>query len=220
MAQHEHAYPTRAYAPAREISTAAVLGQVMFLVAIAIGFLAAGAVIGRDLSRGAALACSLGGFGMLMVSAFAGERFRVGSFAMGWLFATALVIGLGLAPALNHYVSADASAFSEAAAGTALTVLICGAGGMLIAKDLARWMRPVALIVFVLALGSWVLVLVSSSLSPILSLAIYGMSALLLVIDFNFLRRHGTERDVIWLATGIFVAILNIFLSLLNLFSE
>ena len=220
MGRHEHALPGRAHTGAREISTAGLLGQVLFLVAVAIGFLAAGALIGKDLSRGVALACSLGGFGMLMVSAFGGERFRVGSFAMGWLFATALVIGLGLAPALAHYASADATAFTEAAAGTALTVLICGAGGMMIAKDLARWMRPVAMIVFALALGSWVLVLVSSSLSPIVSLLIYGFSALLLVIDFNFLRKHGTERDVVWLATGIFIAIVNIFMSLLNLFSE
>ena len=33
------------------------------------------------------------------------------------------------------------------------------------------------------------------------------------------LRRRGTEDDAIWLATGIFVSIVNIFLSLLNLFS-
>lgn len=218
MAQQEHVLRPGAYAPARTISTAALLGQVLFLVAIALGFLAAGAVIGRDLSQGAALACLLGGFGMLLVTSFAGERLRVGAFAMGWLFAAALVVGLGLAPALQHYASADSTAFTQAAAGTALTVAVCGTGGMLIAKDLARWMRPVALIVFVLALGSWVLVLQSSTLSPILSLLIYGFSALLLVIDFNYLRRRGTERDVVWLATGIFVAIVNIFLSLLNLF--
>ena len=220
MNYQERAFPAGAYAPAREISTAALLGQVMFLVAIAIGFSALGALIGQDLSRGAALACSIGGFGMLMISSFGGERFRVGAFAMGWLFATALVIGLGVAPALGYYTSADPTAVTQAAAGTALTVMLCGAGGMMIAKDLARWMRPVSLIVFVLVLGSWVFVLVSSTLSPIVSLLIYGVSALLLVIDFNVLRRHGTERDVVWLATGIFVAIVNIFLSLLNLFSR
>ncbi len=39
-------------------------------------------------------------------------------------------------------------------------------------------------------------------------------------MDFNYLRRHATEDDVIWLATGIFVSIVNIFLSLLNLFGR
>jgi modulator of FtsH protease len=210
----------REYAPAREISTAALLGQVLFLVAVAIGFLAFGSLVGQDLSQGAALALTLGGFGMLLISSFGGERFRVGSFAMGWLFATALVIGLGLGPALDYYASADATAFTQAAAGTALTVVLCGCAGLIIARDLARWMRPVALIVFVAALASWVLVIVNSELSPILSLVIYGFSALLLVIDFNYLRRHGTENDAIWLATGIFISIVNIFLSLLNLFSD
>ena len=213
-------FAAQGYAPAREISTAALLGQVLFLVAVAIGFLAAGSLIGRDLSQGAALAFSFGGFGMLMISSFGGERFRVGGFAIGWLCATALVIGLGLAPALEYYVSADATAFTQAAAGTALTIVMCGSAGLIIARDLARWMRPVALVVFVAALASWVLVLVNSSLSPVLSLVIFGFSALLLVIDFNYLRRHGTENDAVWLATGIFVSIVNIFLSLLNIFSR
>lgn len=40
----------RPYAGARTISTAQLLGQVMFLVAVAIGFLVVGTVLGRDLS--------------------------------------------------------------------------------------------------------------------------------------------------------------------------
>ena len=39
------------------------------------------------------------------------------------------------------------------------------------------------------------------------------------MVDFNYLRKHGTEADAIWLATGIFVSIVNIFVSLLNIFS-
>ena len=62
--------------------------------------------------------------------------------------------------------------------------------------------------------------LFGGEISPLVSLAIYGLSAFLIVIDFNFLRTHGTERDAIWLATGIFVSIVNIFLSLLNIFSS
>ena len=62
--------------------------------------------------------------------------------------------------------------------------------------------------------------LFAGPLSPIFSLAIYGGSALLLVIDFNYLRKHGTEDDAVWLATGIFVSIVNIFMSLLNLFGD
>jgi modulator of FtsH protease len=38
-----------------------------------------------------------------------------------------------------------------------------------------------------------------------------------IMVDFNYLRRHATEDDVVWLATGIFVSIVNIFITLLNL---
>ena len=49
---------------------------------------------------------------------------------------------------------------------------------------------------------------------------ILAVSAALILVYFNYMRKHATEDDVVWLATGIFVAIINIFLSLLNLFSD
>ena len=207
-------------AAAREISTAQLLGQVMFLVAIALGFCALGTLIGRDLSLGAARACSFAGFGMLLVSSFAGERFRVGGFAMGWLFATALLIGLGLGPVIEYFATVEPKALTQAFAGTAATVLAAGSLGFALSKDLARWMRPLSLIVFGLCCGTILWTLFGGTISPLLSLGIYALSALLIVVDFNYLRKHGTERDSIWLATGIFVAIVNIFISLLNIFSS
>ena len=113
----------RGYAAQREISTAQLLGQVMFLVAVALGMAALGTQLGKDLSLGTARACSFVGFGMLLVSSFAGRRFRVGPFAMGWLFATAVAIGLGLGPVIAYFSQVDSAALTEAAGGTALTVL-------------------------------------------------------------------------------------------------
>ena len=55
------------------------------------------------------------------------------------------------------------------------------------------------------------------SLSPIISIVILVVSAALILVDFNYIRKHATEDDVIWLATGIFVSIINIFISLLSL---
>jgi modulator of FtsH protease len=202
------------------ISATKLLGQVMFLVAIALGFAALGTLIGRDLSVGTARLLSFGGFGMLMISSFGGERFRVGSFAMGWLFATALVIGLGLGPVIAYFATVEPSALTQAFAGTAATVSGAGALGFFLSKDLAPWMRPLSLIVFALCCGTILWTLFGGTISPLLSLGIYALSALLIVVDFNFLRKHGTERDAIWLATGIFVSIVNIFLSLLNIFSS
>ena len=204
----------------RAISTAQLLGQVLFLVAIALGFCAAGTLLGRDLSLGTARICSFAGFGMLLVASFAGERFRVGSFAMGWLFATALMIGLGLGPVIAYFASVQDSALTQAFAGTAATVMGAGALGFALSKDLARWMRPLSLLVFAACVGTIVISLFSGTISPWLSLAIYALSAALIVVDFNYLRKHGTENDTIWLATGIFVSIVNIFLSLLNIFSS
>lgn len=204
----------------QERSAIGVFGWVMGLVAIAIGFLALGSYLGRDLSRGAAIACSLAGIGMLLVSSFAGQRFRIGGFAMGWLFATATALGLGLGPVLKYYATVESDTLVQAIAGTAATVLAMAAIGLLLKKDLAPWMRPVSLVVFVLCGVTIVWSLFAGSISPIVSLAIYGISALLLVIDFNYLRKHGTEDDAVWLATGIFVSIVNIFTSLLNLLGD
>jgi FtsH-binding integral membrane protein len=206
-----------AYAASRarqRVDTATLFGQVMFLVGISIGFLALGSYVGRDLSFHTARILSFGGFGMLLVSSFAGRTFRVGAFAMAWLFATALMIGLGLA----YFVENDASTVTQAAGGTALITVGMGAFGFATSKDLARWMRPLSYAVLAAVLVSLVLVLFASGGNPVISFIILGLSAALLAVDFNYLRRHAEEDDAIWLATGIFVSIVNIFLSLLNLF--
>jgi modulator of FtsH protease len=213
---HQYGY---ADARVREISTAQLLGQVMFLVAVAIGFCALGTLLGRDIPVGTARICTFAGFGMLLVSSFAGERFRVGPFAMGWLFATALVIGLGLGPVIAYFATIEPNALTQAFAGTAATVAGAGALGFVLSKDLARWMRPLSLLVFAACAGTIVWSLFAGAISPVVSLVIYALSAALIVVDFNYIRKHGTENDTIWLATGIFVSIVNIFVSLLNIFS-
>jgi modulator of FtsH protease len=219
MSEQTTAYYREDAAP-RAISTTQLLGQVMFLVAIALAFCAVGTLIGRDIAIGTARICSFAGFGMLLVSSFAGERFRVGTFAMGWLFGTALLIGLGLGPIVAYYSTAEPQAVTQAFAGTAATVLGAGALGFALSKDLAPWMRPISLLVFAACVGTIVWTLFGGTISPLISAGIYLLSAFLIVIDFNYLRKHGTERDAIWLATGIFVSIVNIFISLLNIFSS
>ena len=203
-----------------EVSTAQLLGQVLFLVAIAIGFCALGTYLGRDLQIGTARIISFVGFGMLLVSSFAGERFRVGPFAMAWLFATATAIGLGLGPVIAYFSTVQPDALTQAAAGTAATVAGAGALGFALSPDLARWMRPLSIIVFAACVGTIIWTLAAGTVPVVVSLLIYGLSAVLIVVDFNFIRKHATEDDAIWLATGIFVSIVNIFVSLLNIFSR
>src|SRR5919204_55873 len=85
---------------------------------------------------------------------------------------------------------------------------------------LGQVMFLVALAVGFAALGSVIGKVFSIAPSPIVALAIYGFSAALILVDFNYLRKHGTEDDAIMLATGIFVSIVNIFTSLLSLFQR
>jgi modulator of FtsH protease len=201
-----------------ERNTAAVLGQVMFLVAVALAFLVAGTVMGRDLSEGAARACSFAGLGMLIVTWFV-DAVRRGPLGIGWLCGLSLLIGLGLGPVIGYLAEVDPGAITSAAGITALTVLGMAALGFVLDKDLSGWMKPLSFVVLgavVISLGALVFGGLGT-LSPVLSLVILVASALLILVDFNYVRKHATEDDVVWLATGIFVSIVNIFVSLLNL---
>lgn len=204
-----------------ERSTAAILGQVMFLVAVALGFAVAGTFMGRDLNEGTAQVCTFAGLGMLIVTWFV-DAVRRGPLGIGWLCALALLIGLGLGPVIGYFATVNPGAITSAAGITALTVLGMGAIGFVLDKDLSGWMKPLSYIVLgavVISLGSLIFGGLGT-LSPVISLVILVVSALLILVDFNYVRKHATEDDVVWLATGIFVSILNIFLSLLNLTSD
>jgi modulator of FtsH protease len=204
-------------AAGREASSTFLLGQVMFLVAVALAFFAAGCYIGRDLSYGTGLILEIAAFGMLIVQMFV-PRLREGSTGMTWMFALALLLGLGLGPVINQYSTVDQSAIYQAAGGTALTVGVMGSYGFATSRDLIRWMRPLffALLgVFGIAI---VLILIGSGESFLLNLAIYVIVSAYLAIYFQIIRRKATERDVIWIATGVFINVINIFLTLLRIF--
>ena len=79
-------------------------------------------------------------------------------------------------------------------------------------------MRPLSFIVLgcaVITIGA-MLFGGLGALSPVISVIVLVVSALLILVDFNYIRKHATEDDVVWLATGIFVSIINIFTVLLN----
>jgi modulator of FtsH protease len=201
------------------VSTATLLGQVMFLVGVALAFTVAGSYIGRDLGQGTAFMLFLVAFGMLIAQSFV-ERLRVGTLAIGWLYAIALLLGIGIGPALSYFIANDPAAVTQAAGATALITIGMGAGGFALSKDLKAWMRPLSLIVLVAVVISFAMLLFSSGGNPIISAIIAIVSALLIAVNFNYLRKHGTADDAVWIATGIFVSIVNIFLSLLNIFGE
>ena len=217
--------PTYAEGRVAERETAAVFGQTMFLVAVALGFCVAGTLIGRDLSTSTARICSFAGLGMLLAQGFLGGRIpalRTGAFAIGWLCVLALLIGLGLAPFVEAYAATvgPERAHHLPIGGTALTVLGMAALGVAMSKDLASWMRPSSRSSCWWRSGVSILGLVFGGLGRPQPGALAADLRRVRAADrgdFNYLRKHATEDDVVWLATGIFVSIVNIFVSLLNL---
>lgn len=201
----------------RARSTPVILGQVLFLVAVALGFAVAGTFMGRELSEGAARACSFAGLGMLIVTWFV-DAVRRGPLGIAWLCGLSLLIGLGLGPVIGYLAEVNPGAISTAAGLTALTVLGMAAAGFVMEKDTVRWMRPLSFVVLgavFISIGSLVFGGLGA-LSPVISIVIIVASALLILVDFNYVRKHATEDDVVWLATGIFVSIVNIFVSFLG----
>ena len=208
-------------AEVRERSVPLILGQVLSLVAAAIGLCALCTYLGRDLAFGTARILSLAALGMLIVQNFV-ARLRYGSLGIFWLAAIAALLGFGLGPVLAYYLSADPGAVTSAAALTALTVLGVGAAGFAWSKALKVGLKPLSYVVLA-AVAVSILGMVFGglgSLSPIVSIVIIVASAGLILVDFNYIRKHATEDDVVWLATGIFVSIYNIFVSLLSIFSR
>jgi modulator of FtsH protease len=201
-------------------NTAPLLGQVLILVSVSLGLAAVGARAGRDLSPAASIVVTFAVIGMLIIQAVGGPKFRVGLFAVAWLGAIGLGLGLGIGPTIAFYSAADPSAIIQAAVTTTLVVASMGVGGLTLDKDLSAWLRPLTFVILGLFVLTLVLFLVGAGGSPLISLAIAGVSAVCILVDFNYLRQHGTEDDVVLLATGIFVSVVNIFLSLLNVFSS
>ncbi len=199
-------------------SSATIMGQVLFLVGAAIGLCALGTVLGRDLSPGTAQVLSFAGLGMLIAQNFI-KPLRYGPLGIGWLAGLAALIGFGLGPTINAYATVDPSGLTTAVSLTALTVVGMGAAGFAWSKDVSGWARPLSMIVLVAVVISIVGIFVGGlgALSPVLSIVILAVSAALILVYFNYMRKHATEDDVVWLATGIFVSIINIFISLLNL---
>jgi modulator of FtsH protease len=203
----------------RAASSTFLLGQVMFLVAVALGFAAGGTYLGRDLSFGTAEICEFGALGMILVQMFV-PALREGSIGMVWLFALALLLGLGLGPVIAEYATFDRTALYQAAGGTALTVAAMGSFGFATSHDLIRWMRPLFWALMGVFALSLVLILVGSGEHLVLNLAIYVIVSAYLAIYFQIIRRQATERDVVWIATGVFISVVNIFLTLLRIFGN
>jgi modulator of FtsH protease len=197
--------------------THALLGQVMGLVAVTVGFTALGAYLGRDLSGGIGLLLFLGAIGCVVGLNIASAR-GAEQLAIGLLFGLGLLLGLAIAPLIAAYAEADPAALWQAAGVTGLFVAGCGAYGYATRRDLSSWGRTLFWALLALIVFGIVAIFVSipggNVIYSVLGLVIFGGFT---IYDFNRLRRSGDDAAVP-IAASIFLDVFNIFLLALNLF--
>ena len=201
------------------VSTPALFGRVMALVALTVGFATLGVYLGRHLGGSGWFIAWLLSLGCLIGLNVANSRGQTG-LALVLLFGFGLLIGGSVATTIDYYSKVDPTAVRQAFGATALSVAALGSAGYAIRRDLSFLYR----IAFVLLLGllgfGIVLIFVhipaAYTAYSLAGLAIFGLYT---VIDFNRLRRAGRE-EAIPLAAGIFLDVLNIFLFFLRLFAR
>jgi FtsH-binding integral membrane protein len=195
----------------------ALLGQVMGLVAVTVGFTALGAYLGRDLSGATGLVLFIGAFACIVGLNIAAAKRRE-QLAIGLLFGLGLSLGLAVAPVLADYANADPSALWQSAGATAAFVAATGAYGYATRRDLSSWGRTLFWALLGLIAFGIVAIFVSipneNVIYAVAGLVIFGAFT---IFDFNRLRRR-TPDAAVPIAAGIFLDVFNVFLLALELF--
>jgi modulator of FtsH protease len=199
--------------------TPALFGRVMGLVALTVGFATLGVWVARGMGGAGWFIAWLLAIGCLIGLNVANSRGQT-QLAMVLLFAFGLLMGASVATTVNYYSATDPTAVRQAFGATALFVGGLGAGGYAIRRDLSFLYRAAFWLLLGLIVAGIVLIFVripaAYTVWSILGLGVFGLYT---VIDFNRLRRAGTE-EAIPLAAGIFLDVLNIFLLFLRLFAR
>jgi modulator of FtsH protease len=196
--------------------TRAVFGQVMGLVALTVGCAALGAYVGRNLTGGAGIAFTVGGFVCVIGLNIANARGHQ-QLATGLLFGLGLLLGIGVAPILSYYAHSQPSVLWQATGATGLFVGALGATGYAIRRDLSSWARSLFFALLGLIVVGLVLVFVriphAHVIYAVLGLGVFGAFT---IFDFNRLRR-ATGGQAVPIAASIFLDIFNVFLFMLQL---
>lgn len=202
--------------PAR---TQTLFGRVMALVALTVGFATLGVYLARNLGGAEWFIAWLIALGCLIGLNVANARGNHG-LALALLLAFGLLLGASVATTVNYYAATDPTAVRQAFGATALFVGGLGAGGYAIRRDLSFLYRMLLWLLLGLIGAGIVLIFVHIpalyTAYSLLGLAIFGLYT---VVDFNRLRRAGTD-EAIPLAAAIFIDVLNIFLLFLRLFAR
>ena len=205
--------------PTASAGTPALFGRVMALVALTVGFATLGVWSARSWGGAGWFVAWLLSLGCLVGLNVASARGNTG-LALVLLFAFGLLIGASVAVTVNYYAATDPTAVRQAFGATALFVAALGAAGYAVRRDLSFLYRILFWLLLALLGGGVVLIFVHIPAAyttwTLIGLVIFGLYT---VVDFNRLRRAGTE-EAIPLAAGIFLDVLNIFLLFLRLFGR
>ena len=199
--------------------TPALFGRVMGLVALTVGFATLGVWLARDSGGAEWFIAWLLALGCLIALNVANARGNTG-LAVVLLLGFGLLMGASVATTVNYYAATDPTAVRQAFGATALFVAALGSGGYAVRRDLSFLYRALFWLLLALIAAGIVLIFVripaAYTIWALLGLAVFGLYT---VVDFNRLRRAGTE-EAVPLAAGIFLDVLNIFLLFLRLFGR
>src|SRR5919199_5520336 len=111
-------YPRELTFPVERADTREVFGQVMGLVAVTVGFAAAGAYIGRDMSHGAGWLLFIGAIVCIVGLNIAAQRAQ--GVAITLLFAMGLLLGMFAGPIFAYYAKNDPAVLWQSCGATGL----------------------------------------------------------------------------------------------------
>jgi FtsH-binding integral membrane protein len=196
----------------------AVFGQVMGLVAFALGFSALGAYIARNIQGGGSFIFFIAAFACIFGLQAAAARGRE-QLAIALLFGLALLLGMAIAPVIAYYVKTDPAIVWQAAGCTALFTGALGSFGYATRRDLSPFIKPFMIgfgVLFVFGLVAlFVAIPASNMIYCVGMLVVFGGFT---VFDFNRLAKQPSNVSAVPIAASIFLDVFNVFLLLLSLF--
>ena len=197
-----------------------LLGRVLGLLTFAFLFTAAGVLVGSNLGPGSFLLALIGTFGCLFTLLAVRNRAPANLIL---LYAFATFEGMLLGPLLDRYLAQGmGSIVLDAAAGTAGVTFLAGAYGYTTRRNVSG----LGGILFVGLIGIIIASVVGmflqlTALSLIISVAAVAIFSGFIIYDFNRLAKAGqaTEGDAIMFTVSVYLDMINIFISLLNILS-
>ena len=200
------------------LSTNKVIRNTYMLLSLTLLFSAVMAAVSMSvgISQTASLFCTLGAIGLLW---FVLPRFENSAGGLVVVFAFAGLMGLGLGPLISYYLAAPGGAkiVTTALGGTGAIFLGLSGYALTTRKDfsfMGGFLFVGILVAFLAGLGALIFSL------PTLSLAVSAMFILLMsgyILFQTSAMIHGGETNYIMATISLYIAIYNLFLSLLNI---